>query len=267
MTCGLTSVPAVVAGLSARAAIERSGGALRGAGLAAAGIATGLFGAATALVGMAPRSSRGSRFELARGGRARPIFAPSPRSTTAWTPTAPSVPAPPTAIGTIRVVDLDPEAKRTFHQQLADEYRRAASAHETVVLMTSARWCTVCKEIEASLPDARMQAALANVDLVRADVDDFDDELRADGMLEDTLPWFYKVDAMLQPVDAISAGEWDENIPENMAPVLRSFLAGTLRDAARDPSAIGTGRWVSEQRSVAAFRANAFAASRSVTNE
>ena len=84
-----------------------------------------------------------------------------------------------------------------------------------------------------------MQGALTKVDLVRVDVDDFDDELRAGGMLEDTLPWFYKVDATLHPVDAISAGEWDENVPENMAPVLKSFLAGTLR-ARRDPSAMGT---------------------------
>jgi len=80
-----------------------------------------------------------------------------------------------------------------------------------------------------------MQTALTNVDLVRVDVDDFDEELRAAGMLEDTLPWFYKVDATLHPVDAISAGEWDENVPVNMAPVLHSFLAGTLR-ARRDPT-------------------------------
>ena len=79
-----------------------------------------------------------------------------------------------------------------------------------------------------------MQSALANVDLVRVDVDDFDEELRAAGMLERTLPWFYKIDATLHPVDAISAGEWDDNVPQNMAPVSKSFLAGTLR-ARRDP--------------------------------
>ena len=238
MTCGLTGLPAVVLGFSARSAIERSGGTLRGAGLAAAGIVTGLFGAAMAMVGVTAvlvgvaLSSRGA-------AERRPIFVPSTGSTTAWTPSAPSLPAAPTAIGTIRVVDLDPEAKRTFHQQLSDEYRRAAGAHETVVLMTSARWCQVCREFETALTDSRMQAALANVDLVRVDVDDFDDELKAGGMLEESLPWFYKIDATLRPVDEISAGEWDENLPENMAPVLKSFLAGTLH-ARRDPSAIGT---------------------------
>ena len=66
------------------------------------------------------------------------------------------------------------------------------------------------------------------------DIDDFDEELDSAGMLERTLPWFYKIDATLHPVDAISAGEWDDNIPQNMAPVLKSFLAGTLR-ARRDP--------------------------------
>ena len=240
VTCGMTGVPAIALGLSARSAIARSRGALRGAGLAAAGIATGLAGTAMALVGIAAFVAGLSYNAQSVGtGPRRPLFTPSPQSTTAWVPAAPSLVAEPMTVGSIRVIDLDPEAKRTFRQQLADEVRHAASAHQTVVVMTSARWCGVCKEFQAALPDPQMQAALAKVDLVRVDVDDFDDELRAGGMLEDTLPWFYKVDATLHPVDAISAGEWDENVAPNMAPVLKSFLAGTLRTR-RDTSGMGT---------------------------
>jgi hypothetical protein len=105
--------------------------------------------------------------------------------------------------------------------------------------MTDAKWCSVCREFEASLTDPRMQQALANVAIVRVDIEDFDAELKSIGMLETTLPWFYKVDSTLHPVDAISAGEWDDNVPENMAPVFKSFLAGTLR-ARRNPSPMGT---------------------------
>lgn len=239
LTFGVTGIPAIALGVKARNAIQRSGGMLRGDGLATLGIASGLSGTVFALMGagamiasLAMSSHGGATF--------RPIFAPSPGTTTAWTAAAPSLPSPgPTAVGMIRVIDLDPDVKRTFHQQLADEYRRASMSHETVVVMTSARWCSVCKEFEAALRDARMQSALAHVALVRADVDDFDDELKAAGMLEDSLPWFYKIDSTLRPIDAISAGEWDENVPENMAPVLGSFLAGKLR-ARRDPSGLGT---------------------------
>jgi len=238
VTCGITGIPAVALGLTARSAIARSRGAVGGGGMAVAGIATGLAGTLMALVGAAAFVA-GLSYSAQGGASHRPLFVPSPESTTAWTPTPPSLNVEPMTVGAIRVVDLDPQARRTFRQQLADEVRHAAGAHQTVVVMTSARWCAVCKEIQAALPDARMQAALANVDLVRVDVDDFDDELRASGMLEDTLPWFYKVDTTLHPADAISAGEWDDNVAENMAPVLKSFLAGTLR-ARRDPATTGT---------------------------
>jgi hypothetical protein len=238
VTCGVTGIPAVVLGMVARRSIRRSSGMVGGAGLAMFVIVTGYVGMAVTLVLLGAALASMTLGLHAEPGR--PIFAPSAGGATAWTAATPSLPTPgPTAVGGIRVVDLDPDAQKTFHQQLADEYRRAMGAHGVVVVMTSARRCSVCREIDAALSDARMQGALANVDLVRADVDDFDDELKAAGMLESTLPWFYKLDSTLHPIDAISAGEWDDNVPENMAPVLRSFLAGKLR-ARRDPSALGT---------------------------
>jgi hypothetical protein len=237
VTCGVTGIPAIALGLTARSAIARSRGTLGGAKMAAAGIAAGLAGTAMAAVGIIAFIA-GLTFTAETGNVAsRPLFTTSPESTTVWAP--PTIRAEPMTVGSLRVVDLDAEEKRTFRQQLGAEIRRAASAHQTVVVMTTARWCTVCKEFQAALPDRLMQQALSNVDLVRVDIDDFDDELRADGMYEETLPWFYKVDAALRPMDAISAGEWDDNVPENMAPVLKSFLAGTLR-VRRDPVGTGT---------------------------
>ena len=235
VTCGLTGVPAVALGFSARQAIARSGGMIRGATMASWGIATGIAGTTIAAVGMLVFV-----IGMALSARTTParhlVFAPSEEPAAASSP--PSLPAGPTLIGSIRVVDLDPDARATFHEQLAAEYRRAESAHELLVLMTNRKECDVCEEITGSLSDARMQAALANVNLVRVDVERFAPELHAGGMLEDTLPWFYKVDATLRPVDAISAGEWDDNIPQNMAPIFRAFIAGTLR--ARRDSAQGT---------------------------
>jgi hypothetical protein len=240
VTCGLTGIPAVALGFSARSAIHRSGGMLRGEGMAMGGIATGLAGTALGMVAMSMVVAGilvGSHGFTAR--RTSPSL-PAPRSTSAWSPSAPpAAPAPPVAFGSLRVLDLDPEAPRSFRQQLNDEFHRAAGAHETVVLMTNARRCTVCREFEVSLGDPRMQTALAHVSLVRVDIEDFEDELRSSGMFEETMPWFYKLDSTLRPVDAISAGEWDDNIPENMAPVLRAFLAGTLRGR-REPSPVGT---------------------------
>ena len=50
---------------------------------------------------------------------------------------------------------------------------------------------------------------------------------------------FYKLDSNAHPTDAISADEWDANVPENMAPVLGDFARGAL-GSRRSPSPIGT---------------------------
>src|SRR6185312_5737974 len=112
---------------------------------------------------------------------------PAPHATPAWTsspssPTAPAAATTPVTIGSLRLLDLDPDGKRTFHEQLADEYKRTAAAHETLVLMTNERKCGPCREIEDALSDPRMQAALAHVSLVRVDIDDFRDELESEHM-------------------------------------------------------------------------------------
>jgi thioredoxin-related protein len=238
--CGLTGIPAIVLGFSAKSDIRASGGMVGGSGLATAGIVTGFAGTAMTMLSIVFMV-----FGVMMGARASssPPTArrPAPSSHTAPMAPAAGIHAPPTPanFGAIRVVDLDPDAKETFHQQLASEYKRAAAAKQTLLVMTSAKWCSVCHEFEEALPDPRMQTALANVAIVRVDIDDFDAELKSEGMLESSLPWFYKLDGTLRPVDAISAGEWDDNIPENMAPVLKSFVLGTLR-ARRNPSPMGT---------------------------
>jgi hypothetical protein len=80
-----------------------------------------------------------------------------------------------------------------------------------------------------------MQRALTNVTLVKVDVRAFGDDLEELNVVTKTLPWFYKFNADLKATDAISAGEWDANIPANMAPVLEAFVAGTLLKR-REPS-------------------------------
>jgi hypothetical protein len=234
-TCALTAIPAVVLGFSAKGDIQRSGGLLGGGGLATAGIVTGLmstfFGVVMGtflVLGVVTGARSAHSTPTARRAVPAPTLSP-----------AGTVHAAPATIGGIRITALDPDANDTFRQQLAAEFTRARAAKQTVLVMTDAKWCSVCREFEASLTDPRMQQALANVAIVRVDIEDFDAELKSVGMLETTLPWFYKVDAALRPVDAISAGEWDDNVPENMAPVFKSFLAGTLR-ARRNPSPMGT---------------------------
>jgi hypothetical protein len=240
ITCGITGLPAVILGVRAQTAIRQSRGSLTGGSLAAWGIATGVLGSIFGMLLMAA-VVLSAWVDSRREATTIPVDPqPAPEVTApAWAPTAPLPPPAPAMVGAIRVVDLDPTARATFHQQLESEYRRAAGAHQMLILMTSKKKCDVCDEIATSLTDSRMQKALAHVEIVRADVDDFAEELHENGMLEPTLPWFYKIGGSLHPTDAVSAGEWAENVPENMAPVLGSFVAGTLK-VRRDPSSLGT---------------------------
>jgi hypothetical protein len=216
-------VPAIVLGALARRDIDRSQGMIGGRGLAAGGIVAGLFGTGISLVA--------SVFVLASALEMAKPHAPSEA------PVRVPVAAGARSYGALDVVDIDDG--RPLRVQLADVVAAAGKSGRLVILQTYVRASPECAEVAASLPDARMQRALSDVVLVRVDVDDFENELREMRVETETVPWFYKLDKTSRPTDAISADEWDDNIPENMAPVLASFARGTL-GMRRTPAPLGT---------------------------
>ncbi len=226
MTCAgfLAGIPAIVLGSMARRDIDRSQGARTGSGMAAAGIVTGLFGTGLSLVILL----------AALGGSIGKMDPPEPRTES---PVRVPVAAGTKSYGSLDVVDLDDE--KTLKAQLGDIAKSSAGKGRTLILQTYVRQSKECAEVALSLPDPRMQKALANVTLIRVDIDQFEAELKAMRVDTESVPWFYKLDAQARPIDAISAGEWEENIPENMAPVLSDFALGRPR-ARRTPSPLGT---------------------------
>ena len=226
MTClgFLAGIPAIVLGAMSRKEIDRSQGALTGGSIAAGGIVTGLFGTGISLIVLVTLLS----------GAVEAVNAPEPRTES---PLRVPVAAGTRSYGSLDVVDLD--TKSTLKAQLTQITQSALAKNRTVVLQTYVRSSKECAEVAAALPDTRMQRALTNVTLVRVDIDVFEDELKAMRVETDAAPWFYKLDAHAHPTDAISADEWDANIPENMAPVLADFARGTL-GSRRSPSPVGT---------------------------
>ncbi len=226
----LAGIPAIVLGAMSRKEIDRSQGALSGRGIAAGGIVTGLFGTGISLIVLVT---------LLSGA----IEAINPRDP--GDPTAPRSESPlrvPVAAGTrsygsLDVVDLDTKGK--LKTQLAEIAKAASDKNRTVMLQTYLRSSKECAEVDAALPDKRMQRALTNVTLIRVDIEAFEDELKSMRVETSSAPWFYKLDGSARPTDAISADEWDANIPENMAPVLGDFARGAL-GSRRSPSPMGT---------------------------
>ena len=219
----LAGVPAIVLGALARRDIDRSQGALGGSGLAAGGIVTGLFGTGASFVVLAFLLAGAVEVARTEAPTEAPVRVPVAVGTRSY--------------GALEVVDVDDA--RPLRVQLGDVAKAASAKNRTLILQTYVRTSPECAEVAAALPDARMHRALANVTLVRVDVDAFENELRAMRIETDTVPWFYKLDAATRPLDAISADEWDENVPENMAPILSSFAHGTL-GARRTPAPLGT---------------------------
>jgi thiol-disulfide isomerase/thioredoxin len=231
----LTGVPAVILGFMARGDIARSEGAKTGAGLALAGIVTGAIGTLISFVSLA---FMGVGIIMGMAGAPRSAPTPPPVAPGAPAPAPPGVhaphaPATATTHGSITVLDLDP-ADGPLRTQLTRVVAEADARHSPVLVETTASWCPPCQKFKASLEDARVQRALEDVTLVRLDIDTWDSgELSGLHLVVNSVPWFYKMDASLTPLDKISSDEWGDDVPANIAPVMRDFMAGTLKHKRR----------------------------------
>jgi hypothetical protein len=213
----LTGLPAIVLGFMGRKDVLKSEGALDGSGLAVAGIVTGMIG------------TLGS---LAYGVIwAFTLFATSTSPVSPYTPppayTTPASPYLPST-GKVHVLQLR-AADGSLKAQIAKQASDAVSRGERAMIMTVSPTCAACSEIAGTFSAFEMQLSLGKVTVVKVDVTEFTSELGAAGLEKGkSLPWFFLVDSTGKVVDSISADEWDDNKPENIAPVMDEFLDGTL---------------------------------------
>jgi thioredoxin 1 len=123
--------------------------------------------------------------------------------------------------------------KLDFHAQdkaLKEVIAAEFAAGRTPVVYFWADWCGPCKEFKSSLSDPLMQDALNNVTLIMIDTDvDDTKEKHGSEFGVSGIPAFVKVDKEGNLVDLVDGGAWDANIPANMAPVLKGFIAGAAQ--------------------------------------
>lgn len=129
--------------------------------------------------------------------------------------------------GAITVVDVGVDVS-SLADELARQRDAAREAHETMLVMTTVADCAPCASVFEALPDPLLQKALAHVRLVRVAVDVFRDDLDSLQIPNDGVPGFFVLGPDLRPRDGIDGGEWDDDVPENIAPVLGAFVQGTL---------------------------------------
>lgn len=246
---GFGGMLAIALGWIAYGEIERSGGRLTGRGLAGTGIGLGIANLVATVVGLgvvvalAVRPDPPSAFVRPAPPvapprvPAPPVPVPAPAPAPAPPPRVAEVdaelPTLPPHVGKIAIIDAKTGASG-LETQLIEQLEDSAKAGEQVVLWTVTSDCEPCAAVGRALPDARMQKALSKVRLVRADAASFPVELRRLGVPIDNVPGFTLLDAHAHALDHIHGGEWDADIPANIAPILDRFLRRSL-SARRHP--------------------------------
>lgn len=230
---GFGGLIAVVLGIVALREIERSGGRERGKGLSIAAIALGGSSLALLVLGFGVLIALFARPEPARPSTRLP-----PRTSLAPTlpPTHPPLarrpntspaPAEPreNVIGRVRIVDVGGESV-SLTRVLQEQRRATRASGEKLVAFVVAPNCAPCRDVARALSDQRMQAALDHVRLVRVDATAHATELLHLGVPLDAVPGFALLSDALRPIDYVHGGEWDADVPENIAPVLGAFVRG-----------------------------------------
>lgn len=110
--------------------------------------------------------------------------------------------------------------------QLAAEAQKAKSLNQNPFIEFDATWCPPCQAIDASIKakDPLTIKAYDGIYLIRADVDEWG---WGDGKTFnfEAIPIYYKLNNDGAPTGAvIDGGAWNEDIPENFAPVLDAFF-------------------------------------------
>lgn len=108
---------------------------------------------------------------------------------------------------------------------LLDIVKKEISNKRKPVLYFYATWCGPCKQFKNSLTDPLMIDALKDVTLIMIDADiDAKNENISKRYQVSAYPNYVIIDSTGKLLKQIDGGAWDENIPKNMAPVLKDFL-------------------------------------------
>ena len=238
---GIAGIGAIVLGFVAVHEIKRSEGRQHGRGLAIAGIALGGLHLLALTLGLAavfvfsahPTALFGH--PTPRTPRATSFLPPRPAATASAAPVGERPGAASrepvtktTSLGKLTLVDPGGEVSELSPLVTAQQ-RLATSEHQKLVLWVTATDCMPCNGVSVALANRRMQDALAGVRFWRVDAADFHVERAKLGVPIDVMPGFALMSSDGAPADYVNGGEWDADIPENIAPVLGNFVRGTYR--------------------------------------
>ena len=232
---GIAGVTGIVLGFVAISEIRRSEGRLHGDGVAIAGIVLGVLHVGSIVIGLALLITQSASKSSAGPPAVAVPTLPTPAPLPTAGPRAPNPEQPggktpdaatrATTFGAVTLVDPGP-GSGTLETVLREERARAEAERQKLLLWVSSPEFPSCNGVSVALRDPRLQRALAGVRIVRVNVNDYYVELSRLGVPVEVLPGFALLTPEGRPLDYVSGGEWDADVPENIAPVLGNFIHG-----------------------------------------
>lgn len=132
-------------------------------------------------------------------------------------------------VGAVKMVDLGGD-EPTLRGALQAQMKAAKADKKEVLVLVMADSCEPCKKLRESLTDATMQEALTPIVLVRVNALVFERELSEMNYQTKAMPGLYLLSSDASPRDGILGNEWDDDVPTNMAPVLKAFVLGKYKN-------------------------------------
>lgn len=134
-----------------------------------------------------------------------------------------------TQIGSLVLVDVGADVA-SLDDEIDRERVRAARAEERLVLWLVVEDCKPCNAVESALASPDVQRALGHARLIRLDAAEFLAELARLGIPMDAFPSFVVLGPDGHATDYVDGSEWDDDLPQNIAPVLKKFVEGTYTE-------------------------------------
>jgi hypothetical protein len=126
-------------------------------------------------------------------------------------------------LGQIPVNDLGDNVS-SLSVTLEEQAYLAFAKGRTPVVWLVASDCRRCERVAQALRHARLQRALAHTLLIRVNASQFAAELQDLQLPVRDLPGFALLSREGTPIDFMHAGEWDDDAPQQIAPVLETFV-------------------------------------------
>jgi thiol-disulfide isomerase/thioredoxin len=127
------------------------------------------------------------------------------------------------------IVRLHPNAG-DLQTMLASEAQKAVALGQLPIVEFDATWCPPCLAIDKAIKDENklILNAYAGTYIIKLDVDEWGwGDSKLHDFQFDGIPVYFKLDSEgNQTGEVIDGGAWNEDIPENIAPVMDAFFHG-----------------------------------------